>query len=501
MKKESIWSDEMKWKNKEKLNSDLTADVVVIGAGLAGILTAWQLQEAGKKVVVVEAEHAGGGITKNTTAKITSQHNLIYDKLIRQFGEEKAGQYAQSNQQAVKNYKNIIDRYGIECHCETQPSYVYTLSDTENVEKEAEAARRLGIDSCFTTETDLPFSIKGAVRFEDQLQFQPLEFLQYLASCLTVYEQSKAVEITKDNQVRVVIHDNRDEIRTVQAEDIVVATHYPFINTSGYYFLRMHQERSYVIAVEGNETLSYGMYIDSDKDGFSLRRYGNRILIGGGNHRTGKNKSGGRYDKLLEAAAKWYPDYPVTHQWSNQDCMTIDHVPFIGRYSHRLPHVYVATGFGKWGMSTSMVSALLIRDMICGQTKDTGIYTPARFPVAASARTLGEEIATVARQLTLTAVAIPPRLTEDLPSEKGTIVRYQGKKWGVYKELSGKIFAVSTTCPHLGCMLAWNEDEKTWDCPCHGSRFDYKGNLIDNPSLSFQSSCPISIPGTNQEKN
>lgn len=483
MIRKSVW-EERKEANRIKLNRDITSQIVVIGAGMAGVLSALLLQEAGWNVVVIEALKAGRGITKNTTAKITIQHHLIYDKLIRKFGIEKAREYAGKNQEALKKYEELAGRYKIPCSMEKQPAFVYSLGEVRKLEAETLAAQQLGINALFTKEVDLPFEVRGAVKFEDQLQFQPLEFLDILSEKLIIYEQSKAVEVTKKN--RVLVEGEGGKIYEVKADYVIVATHYPFINIPGYYFLRMYQERSYVISLESEETLSYGMYIDEDKKGFSFRRYKNMVLLGGGSHRTGENP-GDSYEKLLTAAGKWYPGCPVGYQWSNQDCMPLDGVPYIGAYSRKTPGLYVATGFGKWGMSTAMTAALLLRDAIGSNSTDTGIFSPARIKPVLSAKNLSKNIITATKRWSLQLLYLPRQLTEGMVNGQGTIVRYHGKKIGIYQDETGKTYAVDIKCPHLGCMLAWNSEEKTWDCPCHGSRFDYKGNLIENPSLTGNS--------------
>lgn len=485
---ESIWRKNVTFPKKETLKEDKNTDVVVIGAGLAGLLTAYLLHQEGINTIVLEANKIASGQTMNTTAKITSQHNLIYDQLIHDFGIEKAVQYAEANERAITIYDNIIRENNISCHFKRESSYVYTLRDVSKIEKEVESANKLGIKAEFTTNTSLPMKIKASIKFPNQASFHPLEFLQEIIKPLAIYEHTMVREV-KDQRVIT-------DYSVIKAKHIVVATHYPFINTPGYYFARMHQERSYVLGLANVPQLD-GMYIDENNNGFSFRNYEDFLLFGGPGHRTGKNKYGGYYEKIRRAALEFYPDSKEICHWSAQDCVTIDNVPYIGAYSSSTPNVYVATGFKKWGMTTSMVSAMILRDKILGNKNPyEEVYNPQRFKITASVKNLykdGKETTTALAREYFKSPKIKLEETESgmlcesslssIKNGHGGIVEHDGKKYGIYKDETGKIYAVSTKCTHLGCQLEWNQDELSWDCPCHGSRFDYSGNLINNPAM------------------
>ena len=470
----SVWSENCSFRKREVLNKDIETDILVIGAGIAGILTAYMLKKKGKNVVLIDAAKTSSGNTKNTTAKITSQHNLIYHKLIAEFGEEKAIQYAKANELAIKKYKEIIEERGLECDFEEKSAYVYSLNETDVLKAEVEAANKVGIDAEFVEEVNLPFKIAGAVKFNNQSQFNPLKFLKELSKDLVIYENTRALEI-KENLVIT----NRGNIT---ANNIVVATHYPIMNAPGYYFLKMHQERSYVLALKNTNDID-GMYIDIDEEGYSFRTYKDLLLLGGIKQRTGENESGGSYDKLRNAAKELYPESKEMYHWSAQDCMTMDGIPYIGRYSDETPNIYVATGFNKWGMTSSMVSAMIISDMILEKENDfSEIFSPKRFDLSLSINNVAKDIAETAKNFIAQKIYIPSSNIEHIKNGHGGIVEYNGEKVGVYKNNEGKAFIVSTKCAHLGCQLHWNADELTWDCPCHGSRFDYKGRLIGSPA-------------------
>jgi Glycine/D-amino acid oxidases (deaminating) len=436
---ESIWSNSCTFPERESLHEDLVVDTAVVGAGMAGLLTAYLLTKQGAHVVVLEGSVTAGGITKNTTAKITSQHDLIYDSLVKNFGLELAAQYALANQRAIRTYRDLVSENSIDCDFETKPAFVYTLRDTEAIEAETTAAQRLGIDAEYTTETGLPFPVKAAVRFNDQAQFHPLKFLKAISADLEIYEHTMAREIRNG----VVITDRG----RVTADHVIVATHFPIINIPGWYFARMHQERSYVIALENAGQVN-GMYIDEDPAGYSFRNYGDSLLFGGGGHRTGKHPQEDSYKLLGRAAHSFYPKSREISHWSAQDCVSWDQIPYIGLYSPSLPNVHVATGFKKWGMTSSMAAAMILTDTVCGKKNACAdVFSPRRFNFPASVKNLLSDVGHSVAGLTGGAFSGPGR-----------------------------------RCAHLGCRLQWNPDENTWDCPCHGSRYTGDGKLIDNPA-------------------
>ncbi len=447
---ESIWSKTVRFNKGKELDGEIYVQNVVIGAGMAGILTAYLLKKKGEDVIVIEGDRIAGGQTKNTTAKITSQHDLLYHEMIKKAGIRKAEQYAEANEAAIKAYEKIIREEGIACHFERLPSFLYTVEENgkEKLQREADAANALGIAAYYVEEneiTELPFKVSGAVCFENQAQFHPLEFMRELSERINVYENAHVLSVHR--------HVITTDKGVVTAENIIFATHYPIVNVPGFYFIRQHQERSYVLALEGENVprkLS-GMYYGIDSGGLSFRSADGKLLFGGGSHRTGKkikNCEKAGYSYLRERAQSCYPNAEESAFWAAQDCMPHDKIPFIGKYSIFRPYWYVATGFKKWGMTSSMIAAMIISDMICGRNNPyEKVFSPQRLMVRMGIKNfcvdVGESVA-------------------------GLVKGFFGKK--------------QERCSHMGCHLEWNEEEKTWDCPCHGSRFEKDGSLIDNPA-------------------
>ena len=429
----SIWSDTSNLPNFAALNEDIKTDVLIIGGGMAGILCAYQLAQQGVDYVLVEANAICSGITKNTTAKITSQHGLLYQKIEKEFNLESAAMYLKANQNALEQYRKLCQ--DMDCGFENKDNFVYSLEDPKKLEKEVEILHKIGYNATLKSVLPLPFQTAGAVMFPDQAQFNPLQFVSQIVKNLRIYEYSKVEELvpSKTGPCKALIGK-----RSIVADKIIVATHFPFLNKHGSYFLKMYQHRSYAITVEDAQDV-HGMYVDEAQKGMSFRNYKNLLIIGGGDHRTGKK--GGNWSELFAFQKKYYPDCKVEYNWATQDCMTLDSIPYIGQYSAKTDNFYVATGFNKWGMTSSMVAANILTDMVTGkQNEYASVFSPSRSILRGQLAVNGFEAVT-------NLLSITPK-----------------------------------RCPHLGCALKWNEAEHSWDCPCHGSRFTEEGKLIDNPA-------------------
>ena len=423
---DALWRDTVEMPRFASLERDVNTDVLIIGGGMAGLLCAYELKRAGADCILLEADRICGGVTENTTAKITAQHGLIYHKLLMRFGVEQARLYLRANQEAVERYRSLCGR--IDCEFQLQDNYVYS-QDLRKTEREWEALQLLGVPAELVHSTPLPVPVAGAVRFPDQGQFHPLKFIAGLVSELPIHEQTKVLELKRGEAVC--------RGGSVRARHVIVATHFPVLNKHGGYFLKLHQHRSYVLAFK-NVPEFEGMYADEAKDGLSFRRYGELLLLGGGGHRTGRQ--GGGWREPASFARRHWPKAKEVYRWATQDCMTLDGMPYVGRYSTGTHGLYVATGFNKWGMTSSMVAARLLTDLVQGKENPyERLFSPSR-------SILHPQLAANAAQTVVGLLTPGPR------------------------------------CPHLGCVLKYNREEHSWDCPCHGSRFTRNGVLIDNPA-------------------
>lgn len=425
---ESIWTATEVLPSFPTLRGDHKTDVLIIGGGLAGLLCAYELGQAGVRCAVAEADTIGSGATKNTTAKITAQHGLIYSQLLKKLGEEKARGYYAANQRALEEYARLCGK--IPCDFSRRDNFIFSRENPEALDRELAAMARLGIPGVFSQTPELPFPTAGAVMLPDQAQFHPLKFLRAISEGLTIYEHTPVRELKNGSAVT--------DQGIFQAEAIVVTTHFPFLNKRGSYFLKLYQQRSYALSLENAAALE-GMYLEERKNGLSLRSWDGSLILGGGGHRTGK--PGGNWQELEDAAKAYYPQARITHRWAAQDCMSLDGVPYIGRYSARTENLYVATGFNKWGMTGAMAGGQVLTGLITGRGSEfEALFSPSRGMLHA--------------QLGINALeAVRNLLTLSTPR-----------------------------CPHMGCALKWNPQERSWDCPCHGSRFTQDGQLIDNPA-------------------
>ncbi len=426
--KNSVWQDSAVLPEFNQLCGDIKTDVLIIGGGLCGILCAYFMQKNGIDYALVEGGRIAGKTTGNTTAKITSLHGLIYSKLIRSYGIEKAEMYFAANQRALHEYEKICKNSG--CDFEKTDAYTYSLNNRNKIEAEVWAAITLGASADFCESVLLPFETSGAVRFKNQAQFNPLKFIAGISEKLNIYENTFVYDIAPDYAVT--------SGGKIKANKIIVATHFPFINKHGGYFLKLYQHRSYVTAFENTPTIN-GMYVDENIKGMSFREYQNMLFIGGSGHRTGKQSE--NWTAINNFAKKYFPTAKPKYSWATQDCMSLDGIPYIGKYSASTPDLYVATGFNKWGITSSMVSAMILSDMICGRKNEFAeVFSPQR--------------SILKPQLFVNGFESAVNLLTPIPKR----------------------------CPHMGCALKWNKAEHSWDCSCHGSRFDKDGKLLDNPA-------------------
>lgn len=494
---QSYWIDSISQPDYPTLEDDIHADIAIIGGGMAGICTAYLLSRHGINSVILEANRILKSTTGHTTAKITSQHGLIYSKIKNQISGEIASQYSQANETAIDMIKTIAAENNIECDFTYESAYVYTHSDeyVAQIEQEADTAGSLGIKAAFLEDIPLGFPIKAAVRFDNQARFHPRKFLLPLAEIIvksgsSIFEQSRIVRI-EENEKYTIISNNG---KKVTAEKIIIASHYPCINKPGFYFGRIYADRSYVVAVKAKEKYPGGMYITAENPTRSLRNQnyndGEIILVGGERHKTGQGvDTNEHYNALIDFAYEHFTVEDIPYRWSTQDCMTLDSLPFVGQFTAETPNIYVATGYNKWGMTNSIASAMILTDLITkGESPWLDAYSPSRSTVMASAKSFIVENANVAKELIKGKVS---PISDDIEIANGDaqITEVNGQRAGAYRDENGQLHVVDTTCTHMGCELQWNAAERSWDCPCHGSRFSITGEVIEGPAvepLEFQ---------------
>ena len=602
----SFWLDSIENKNKfNKLEKDKSTDVCIVGAGIFGLTCGYYLTKQGYNVVLLEKEKdIASKTTGHNTAKITCQHNLIYKYLIDSLGESIAKKYLYANQNAIENIAKIVEEEKIDCDFERQNSYVYTnnLDELEKIKLENEAVNSLGFESEFVTSTPLPFDVLGAIKFPNQAEFNPMKYAYGLAKCITSSDSgviggsgdadsvgsvlagdnssggsgdsaSSTLDSVADGSSGTIlnlakgtgeiyidtlvqnIEKKNDEFITsckdyvVRSKYVILASHYPFIDRFGYYFLKMYQSTSYVIAVDNGDKTFDGMYINSEHPTFSYRFVNGSnekklLLVSGADHKTGsKIDLYNAYNILEDEVRKYYPNCKVLYRWNTEDCITLDKIPYIGEFSHFIPNMYIATGFNKWGMTSSNVAANIIVDKILGRENEyEEVFKATRLHPIKNNAELGNMIKETANSLVINKFKVPEVVTDEdlgdvgladedrngnkentvdlgvasfssidnddnnvahnadgnftkiendyiykffgnIENDTGHVLEYKGQKVGFYKDKNGKIYTVKPICTHLGCLLSWNNLDKTWDCPCHGSRFNYMGHQLYNPAI------------------
>lgn len=441
---ESIWRSNTQLPEFPELEKDMKTDVLIIGGGITGILCAHFLKERGVDYMLAEGRTICSGTTGNTTAKITAQHGLVYHKILKSRGGETAAMYLHASLSAVEKFAELAegsektDGSGrrIDCDFERKTSYIYSTESLRKLEKEADALARIGFYSELSDRSELPFPVAATLSFNNQAQFNPMKFIAGISKGLNIYEHTFIKEFIKSEKGENEAITGKG--RKIKFKKAVFAAHFPIDNKHGMYYLKLYQHRSYVIALKGVSKI-HGMYVDEKRKGMSFRSFGDVLLVGGGSHRTGK--SGGNWQELREFAQRYYPDSREIAFWAAQDCMSLDGVPYIGPYSENMPGCFVASGYNKWGMTSSMTAAMLLSDMVTERENPyAAVFDPAR------------------------SMWKPQLFINGCEAVKNLLA------------------PTVRRCPHMGCALKRNRTEHTWDCPCHGSRFGEDGTVLDNPA-------------------
>ncbi|KQL53867.1 (2Fe-2S)-binding protein [Heyndrickxia shackletonii] len=489
---EPLWRDKIDFPKFSQLNEDIEVDVTVVGGGITGITTAYLLVKEGFKVALIEAGNLLNGTTGHTTAKITAQHGLIYDELIQTIGGESARLYYEANNNAITFIRDMVKEHNIECDFTNEDAFIYTNSDDyiNKLKNEMIAYEKLGIKGEISDRVPADFSVKAALKMSNQAHFHPLKYLKPLVEYIVsnggvIFEKTTATDVDTEEKLKV----RTSGGPSVICRYVCACSHFPFYDGLGFYPTRMYAERSYIIAIKPEKEFNGGMYINAEQPTRSLRTamLGDEelLLIGGENHKTGQGISTIlHYQALENFAEETFGIKEYLFRWSAQDLTTLDKVPYIGQITGGHPNIFVATGFRKWGMTNSTVAANLLKDLIMEKENPyRDLYTPSRFGDTSMKSFLSTNI-DVAKHLIEGKLEYPLMRIDELEPDQGSVVNVNGRRAGAYRDKDGKVYVVDTTCTHLGCEVEWNSGDRTWDCPCHGSRFSIQGDVIEGPAES-----------------
>lgn len=486
---ESIWDDTIQKTPKyNKLNKDINTYVCIIGGGITGISTGYMLHKNNVDFVLLEKNKVCNNTTKFSTAKITSQHGLIYSDIAKKYGLKYAKLYLEANNEAISNIKEIVQKENIDCDFTEQDSYIFTqkMQYKENINNEAQILAKLGFNGFEVLNSiELPINTSYAIKFKNQAKFNPKKYTLSLANLIKdkMYEDSNVINIEKNGK-SYIVHTPKYK---VYCKKIVIATHFPIKDIPGFHFIKMYQETSNVVAIDIKDNTFNGMYINAETPTISLRsmiyKDHNILLVGGNEFKTGDLIQENKYSFLEKLAYQMYPDCKIIKRWNTQDCMTLDKIPYIGNFSKFYPNVYVATGFNKWGMTTSNVAANIIKDKILeNKNKYEKVFDATRLHPIKNSKELYYNMNQTIQSEIINKLKIKKDTIDNIPINTGKIIKENNIAIGVYKDEKGNIYKVHPYCSHLKCLLTFNSQDKTWDCPCHGSRFDIYGYIINNPA-------------------
>lgn len=485
------WRESTEVPDFPPLDKDIHVDVVVVGGGITGITSAHLLQKEGLNVAILEADTLLNGTTGHTTAKITAQHDLIYDELMTNMGKSKARLYYEANMEALHFIKDMVDERQIDCDFSKQDAYLYATTEEygRKVQKEAEAYEKLGIDGELVKTIPLDIEIHHAVVMRNQAQFHPLKYLSHLVKDFAdqggmIYENTTAVNVETGNTPTVLTRKGH----RVTADYVLACSHFPFYEGVGLYSTRLYADRSYVIAAKPKKSYPGGIYISAEQPVRSLRSVtidgDEMVLIIGDSHKTGQGQDTVKhYQALKTFGEQTFGIESIPFHWSAQDLSTLDKVPYIGEITSGQSNILIATGYRKWGMSTGTAAAMLLRDIVTSKKSAfRNLYTPQRFYATPSMKNFLVENADVVSHLIKGKLEFPNTDPKTLANDEGAIITIRGERKGAYRDKEGTLHIVDTTCTHIGCEVEWNSGERTWDCPCHGSRFTYTGEVVEGPA-------------------
>jgi glycine/D-amino acid oxidase-like deaminating enzyme len=482
----TYWNETASVPSFPQLSGDLDVDVAIIGGGIVGITTARLLKDQGLRVAVIEARRIGRQVTGKSTAKMSSQHGILYQTLEQKFGEDKARLYAEAQETGIRRISELAAQYGIEADIEPMPSFVWTEDESyvSKLEKEVEIAQRLGLPASMQRgDIGLPFDVLAAMRWDDQAQFHPVKYVAGLAATIPgegshVFEGSRAVEW---EPTRVVTNEG-----TVTARHVVMATHLPLGQVGMYYSMAYPHAEPVVAAPIGR--VPPGMYKNAETPGRSIRthRSGDRTwaIVAGDSFKPGHPDD---EQKSIQDVERWLAEHfdagPVEYRWINEDYEAMDQSPYIGWSSKGGDGYLVATGFAAWGISNGTAAAMIVADLVAGRESPwLPVFDASRVKPVAGAKEFAKENLNVAAHLVSGYLSRKPKSYDELEPGHAAIMKVDGDNVAAFKDEKGVVHAVSAVCTHMGCLVGWNATDRTWDCPCHGSRFELSGEVIHGPA-------------------
>ncbi len=482
----SLWLAEPPSKRYPAL-SPVEVDVAVIGGGIAGLTVALRLKRAGARVAVLEAREVASGVTGCTSAKVTALQSTITSTIVKHHDAETAAVYAQASLAAVADVAELAAEEGIDCDLERRAAVTYAAEPDERqtVEDEYEAALEAGLPVRWKdADAGLPYAVEGAVWLDDQLQFHPVKYVRGLAAAVDgdgshVFEQTRVLSLDSGKP-----HTLKTSAGDLQAEQVVVATHYPIFDR-GLYFSRLEAQRSYCVAATVASPPEV-MAISVGSTSRSIRSFGDRVIVGGEGHSAGASGIGfeDRYGPLETFAAEHWPGAETVARWGAQDPVPYDKLPMIGPLLPRGTSLWVATGWQKWGLTGATFAARILCERVLGREHEWGpVFSPTRLSLGST-----PEVAKLGAKFSghMAVDRVTPAevgSADEVPAGEARVVRSGVGKSGFYRDDDGALHGVSLRCTHLGCLLRFNGAERSWDCPCHGSRFDVDGAVLEGPAV------------------
>lgn len=483
---ESIWMKDYIDKKLPSINEDVSIPVLIIGGGIAGLMCAYNLMKKNIKYILVDGSKLASGVSANTTAQISIAHDKLYDDIRKKHGKKKAIAYLKSQMEGLNLIKDIIKNENIKCDYKDE-STILCADDKENIktlDNQYQIIKDISDINVLDSQGDV-LNYKKAIEFKSQFIFNPMKYMMSIIDILInnnifLYENSKVTKIKKrEDNYEIIINDRYK----IKAKRIIMACHYPFLNPDNLYFSKIYQSKSYAIAFKSKLKLKAN-YISLDKPYYYLRTYDDStIIIGGSDHFTGIDIDIYKcYQILINKIYELDKDVQILYKWYTEDCMPIDSLPFVGKYSNRNPNILLVTGFQKWGFTNSHIAAKNITKMLLSKEYDN-IYTTKRYTLIRDLKSTFRMMGHVIDGLLISKLCVKKYYLDKIKIGSGKVMSYKSANVLVYRQGKDEYIFLKNKCTHMGCSLIWNDADKVWESKCHGSIFDKYGHVIYGPAL------------------